>query len=123
MKIDAAQAGTIDPPSPEALAAYFEDHKALFRAPEYRKISFVVVTPEEIGKWTDVSDEDAKKAFEQRLDKLGTPERREIQQITFPTADEATAARNKIASGTSFEDIAEERGLGQADIDLGQIAK
>jgi peptidyl-prolyl cis-trans isomerase D len=123
VKLGAAQAGTIDPPSPEALAAYFEDHKALFRAPEYRKISFVAVTAEEIGKWTDVSDEDAKKVFEQRSDKLGTPERREIQQITFPNADEATAARNRIASGTSFEDVAKERGLVQADIDLGLIAK
>jgi peptidyl-prolyl cis-trans isomerase D len=123
VKLGAAQAGTIDPPSPEALAAYFEDHKALFRAPEYRKISFVAVTPEEIGKWTDVSDEDAKKAFEVRRDKLGTPERREIQQITFPNADEATAARNQIASGKSFEDIAKDRGLSQADIDLGSIAK
>src|SRR6202030_3117341 len=47
IKLGAAQAGTIDPPSPEALAAYFEDHKALFRAPEYRKISFVAITPEE----------------------------------------------------------------------------
>jgi peptidyl-prolyl cis-trans isomerase D len=41
IKLDASQAGTIDPPSPEALAAYFEDHKVQFRAPEYRKISFV----------------------------------------------------------------------------------
>jgi peptidyl-prolyl cis-trans isomerase D len=123
VKLGAAQAGTIDPPSPEALAAYFDDHKALFRAPEYRKISFVAITPEEIGKWTDVSDEDAKKVFEQRRDKLGTPERREIQQITFPNADEAAAARSRIASGLSFEDLAKERGLGSSDIDLGLIAK
>jgi peptidyl-prolyl cis-trans isomerase D len=123
VKLGAAQAGTIEPPSPEALAAYFEDHKALFRAPEYRKISFVAITAEEIGKWTDVSDEDAKKAFEVRRDKLGTPERREIQQIIFPNADEATAARNRIASGASFEDVAKDRGLSPADIDLGLIAK
>jgi peptidyl-prolyl cis-trans isomerase D len=123
VKLGSAQAGTIDPPSPEALAAYFEDHKPLFRAPEYRKISFVAVTPDEIGKWNDVSDEDAKKTFEQRLDKLGAPERREVQQITFPNADEATAARSRIASGLSFEDLAKERGLSQSDIDLGLIAK
>ena len=98
VKLDAAQAGTIDPPSPEALAAYFDDHKTQFRAPEYRKISFVVITPEEIGKWTEVSDEDAKKMFEQRRDKLGTPEKREVSQIVFPNADEAQAARSRIAS-------------------------
>jgi peptidyl-prolyl cis-trans isomerase D len=123
VKLGAAQAGTIDPPSPEALAAYFEDRKTLFRAPEYRKISFVAVTPEEIGKWEDVSDEDAKKAFELRRDKLGTPERREIQQIVFPNAEEAAVARSRIASGTSIEDIAKERGLAPSDVNLGLIAK
>src|ERR1700759_429576 len=61
VRLGAAQAGTIDPPSPEALAAYFEEHKAAFRAPEYRKIAFVAVTPNDIAKWTDVSDEDARK--------------------------------------------------------------
>jgi peptidyl-prolyl cis-trans isomerase D len=123
VKLDAAQAGTIDPPSPEALAAYFDDHKTQFRAPEYRKISFVAVTPEDIGKWTEVSDEDARKVFEQRRDKLGTPERREVSQIVFPNAEEAMSARNRIASGLSFEDLAKERGLNPSDVDLGLITK
>src|SRR6202163_2296377 len=94
VKLDAAQAGAIDPPSPETLAGYFDDHKTQFRAPEYRKISFVVITPEEIGKWSEVSDEDAKTAFEQRRDKLGTPEKREVSQMAFPSREEASAARN-----------------------------
>src|ERR1700736_2660982 len=72
VRLDPAQAGAIDPPSPETLAGYFDDHKTQFRAPEYRKISFVVITPEDIGKWTAVSDEDAKKVFDQRRAKLGT---------------------------------------------------
>ena len=123
VKLDAAQAGTIDPPSPETLAAYFDDHKTQFRAPEYRKLSFVVITPEEIGKWTEVSDDDAKKIFEQRRDKFGTPEQREVSQIVFPNAEEAAAARGRLTSGTSFEDIAKERGLNASDVDLGMIAK
>jgi peptidyl-prolyl cis-trans isomerase D len=123
VKLDAAQAGTIDPPSPETLAGYFDDHKTQFRAPEYRKISFVAITPEEIGKWSEVSDEDAKKLFEQRRDRLGTPEQRQLSQIVFPNAEEALAARNRIASGTSFEDLAKERGLNPSDVDLGMVAK
>jgi peptidyl-prolyl cis-trans isomerase D len=121
--LGAAQAGTIDPPSPEALAAYFEDHKVQFRAPEYRKISFVAVTPEEIGKWATVSDEDARKIFDQRKDRLGSPEKREVSQIVFPDAGEAQAARGRIASGTSFDDIAKERNLNLADVNLGLVAK
>jgi peptidyl-prolyl cis-trans isomerase D len=123
IRLDAAQAGTIDPPSPETLAAYFDDHKTQFRAPEYRKISFVAITPEEIGKWTEVSDEDAKKVFEQRRDRLGTPEKREVSQIVFPNAEEALAARSRLTSGTSFDDLAKERNLNLSDVDLGLIAK
>jgi peptidyl-prolyl cis-trans isomerase D len=123
VKLDAAQAGTIDPPSPEALAAYFEDQKNQFRAPEYRKIAFVVLTPEEIGKWTEVSDDDAKKVFEQRRDRLGTPEKREVSQIVFPNAEEAMAARDRIISGLSFDDLAKERGLSATDVNLGTVTK
>jgi peptidyl-prolyl cis-trans isomerase D len=123
VKLDAAQAGTIDPPSPEALAAFFEDHKTQFRAPEYRKIAFVAITPEEIGKWTEVTDEDARKVFEQNREKLGTPEKREVSQIVFPNEGEAQAARGRITSGTSFDDLAKERNLNLSDVDLGLIAK
>jgi peptidyl-prolyl cis-trans isomerase D len=123
VKLDAAQAGTIDQPSPETLAGYFDDHKTQFRAPEYRKISFVVITPEELGKWSEVSDEDARKRFEQLRGRLGTPEKREVSQIVFPNMEEASAARGRIASGLSFEDLAKERGLNPSDIGLGVIAK
>lgn len=123
VRLDAAQAGTIDAPSPEALAAYFEDHKVQFRAPEYRKIAFVVISPEEIGKWSDVSDEDAKKVFEQRKDRLGTPEKRQIHQIVFPNAADAQAARERLVGGLSFEDLGKERGLTASDVDLGLVTK
>src|SRR6478736_5945554 len=123
VKLDAAQAGTIEAPSPETLAAYFDDHKTQFRAPEYRKLSFVMINPEEIGKWAEVSDEDAKKLFEQRRDKIGTPEKREVQQMVFPNADEALAARGRITGGMSFDDLAKERNLNLGDVDLGMITK
>ena len=119
VKLDASQAGAIDPPSPETLAGYFDEHKVQFRAPEYRKIIFVAITPEEIGKWSEVSDDDAKKLYDARKDTIGTPEKREVSQIVFPTMEEATAARAQLASGTSFEDLAKERGLKSSDVDLG----
>lgn len=123
VKLGAAQAGQIEAPSPETLAGYFDEHKAQFRAPEYRKIAFVVVTPEEIGKWSEVSDEDARKLYEQRKESLGTPEKREVSQIVFPNMEEAQAARARIASGLSFDDLAKERNLKTADVELGIVSK
>jgi peptidyl-prolyl cis-trans isomerase D len=121
VRLTAAQAGAIDPPSPEALAGYFDEHKGQFRAPEYRKIAFVAITPDEIGKWSDVSDEDAKKLFEQHKDRFGTPEKRQVSQVVFPTMDDAQSARSQIASGTSFEDVAKEHNL--SVVDLGLVGK
>ena len=103
VKLDAAQAGTIDPPSPETLAAYFEERKVQFRAPEYRKLSFVMITPEEIGKWSTVSDEEARKLYDDRKDQMGTPEKRQVEQIVFPTIQEATAARGRLNDSFSFD--------------------
>ena len=123
VKLDATQAGAIDPPSPETLAGYFDDHKIQFRAPEYRKIAFVAITPEDIGKWTEVSDEDARKLYDLRKDSLGKPEKREVSQIVFPNTEEAAAARTRLGSGTSFDDLAKERGLKPSDVELGLVSK
>ena len=38
-------------------------------------------------------------AFEDRRERLSTPERRQISQIVFPNAEEAAAAREKRKSG------------------------
>lgn len=123
IKLGAAQAGTIDQPSPQALAKFFDQHKTEFRAPEYRKIAFVLVTPSEIGKWSEVSDKDAEKLYDERKDSLGTPEKREVSQIVFSKMADAQAARARITSGASFDDIAKARNLKPADVDLGLVAK
>jgi peptidyl-prolyl cis-trans isomerase D len=123
VKLETAQAGTIDTPTPEVLASFYDAHKVQFRAPEYRKIAFVAITPDELAKWTTVSDEDAKKVYEERKDTFATPEKREIWQIVFPNAEDAAAARTRLTGGLSFDDLAKERGLKPSDVDLGTVAK
>jgi peptidyl-prolyl cis-trans isomerase D len=123
VRLGAAQAGNIDPPTPEQLASYFDAHKVQFRAPEFRKIAFVVMTPESIAKSITVSDEDAKKAYEEQKEKLSTPEKRQLWQMVFPNLAEAQAARSKIQAGASFDDIAKERGLAASDVDLGTVTR
>lgn len=123
VKLDAEQAGTIEEPAPEVLAKYFEDNKALFRAPEYRKIAFVTATPADLAKTIVVPDADAQKFFNDRKDRYSTPERRQLGQMVFPSLDEAKAARERIRSGTSFADIVKDRNLNPSDVDLGLQTK
>jgi peptidyl-prolyl cis-trans isomerase D len=121
--LDRGQAGELPAPSPETLAKYFEDRKVLFRAPEYRKIVLLTMSPEEIARTIEVSDADAKRAYEERRARYSVPEKREIRQIVYPTAEEAQAAADKLAGGTSFEALAAERKLSEKDTDLGLVTK
>jgi peptidyl-prolyl cis-trans isomerase D len=121
--LGAAQAGTIADPAPDVLAKYYEDNKILFRAPEYRKLVLLTLTPAEIAKWTEVSDADARKIYDDNRARYTTPERREVQQIVFPNADEAKAAAAKLAGGTTFTQLATERGMKETDVNLGLVTK
>ena len=121
--LDRAQAGEIPPPTPEALAKYFDERKILFRAPEYRKVVIVSLIPSEQARWIEIADADLKRAYEERRARYVTPERRHILQIDFPNAEAAQAAADRIAKGAKFDEIAKELGKTEKDIDLGTVAK
>ncbi len=118
-----AQAGDIPDPAPEVLAKYFDERKILFRSPEVRKATLLVLTPAELAATVEISDADLKQAYEARKDRFGTPERRHVQQIVFPNAEEARDAYEKISKGTAFAALAAERGLKESDYDLGTLAQ
>ncbi len=121
--LDRAQAGDIADPTPEVLAKYFEERKVLFRSPEYRKVLVLTLTPAELASSIEISDADLKKGYEERKARYATAERRHLQQIAFPNMEEAKAAAEKIAKGTTFAALAAERGLKDTDIDLGTLTK
>ncbi len=121
--LGAAQAGEIAAPTPEQLQTYFEERKALFRAPETRKVVLLSLTAGEQARWSTVSDEDARALYDQRKNEFGTSEKRHLRQIVFPNAQDAAAAAEKLAKGASFDDLVKERELKETDVDLGSVSK
>jgi peptidyl-prolyl cis-trans isomerase D len=117
------QAGDIPAPTSADLDKYYQEHKVLFRAPEYRKITLLPLSPAALAKPDAVTDADAKNYYEQHKSAFGKPERREIKQIVFPNAEEANAARERIDKGESFADLVKQRGLKASDTDLGMVTK
>ncbi len=116
-------AGTAKEPTEEELKAFYDNHHAKFTLPEYRKIGVMAVTPETVKDQVTITDDDLKAAFEEEKDKLGKPEKRHVQQITFPDQAAAEAAAQRIQSGTDFAAIAKEQGLSDADFDLGTLTR
>ena len=123
LRLGPAQAGDIPQPTADELNKYFEARKILFRAPEYRKISTLQVTPLELGKWMDISEADIKAAYEEHHTRYVTPERRHVEQIVFQKAEDADAAEARLKEGLTFAALAAERGLKDQDIDLGTVPK
>ncbi len=118
-----AQAGDIPQPTVDELKTYFEARKILFRAPEYRKIVTVSVTPTDLAPWMQISDADVKAAYEKDHSRYVTPERRQVEQIVFPDPADADVAETKLKGGTTFAALAAERGLKESDTDLGTVKK
>ena len=116
-------AGTIPDPTDEDLNRYYDNHRAKFTQPEYRKIGVLAVTPETVKNEVQIKDSDVRAAFEASKDQLGTPEKRHVQQISFPDKAAADAAYQKIQSGTDFAAVAKEQGVSEADIDLGKVTR
>src|SRR5215213_1429416 len=119
-----AVAGDIPAPSEEQLKTFFAERKAAFRAPEHRALNAVVVSPETLAKQDQVSNADARQRYEQvKASRYGTPERRTVEQIVFPTMDEAEAAFKRVKDGAAFEAIAAERNVDPKSLELGTFAK
>lgn len=121
--LTSAMAGDIPTPTAEQLQSFFNERKSTFRAPEYRAVSVMALDAASLAKPDTVSEADARQRYEHQKAKYGTPERRTIQQITFPSQAEAEAAAAKIKEGATFEAIATERNISAPNLDLGTFTK
>lgn len=116
-----AQAGDIPAPTPEVLGKYFDEHKVLFRAPEYRKATILSLVPNEVAGTIEVSDADAKDFYDKNAARFAVPEKRQVQQILFTDKDEAHKAAERLKSGLSWDDLAKEPN--HNPVDLGLVPK
>jgi len=121
-ELPASAAGEIAAPSDQDLQTLYEARKAMFRAPEYRKVATLAIAPATLAKPDAVSDADARSLFERvKGQRFGAAEKRELAQLVFPDEKAAADALAKVKAGTSFADVAKEANLDIAD--LGAVAK
>ena len=121
--LNQAAAGEIPAATPEQLQSFFNERRSEFRAPEYRAVNVMALDAAALAKPETVSDADARQAYEQQKARYGSPERRTIQQITFPSPAEAEAAAAKLKEGTTFEALAAERNVSPGSLELGTFTK
>src|SRR5262249_7523018 len=84
--------------------------KALFRAPEYRKVVLLTFTPADAVEGAEVTDADVRKYYDDNPSRYRSAERRKIRRLVFLIADQAKAAAERIKGGVPFTTVAKERG-------------
>lgn len=95
-----------------------------FTAPEYRKITYVHLDPEQLMDGVEVTEEEILTAYDANADRYIRRETRTVQQMVF--TDEATAneAARQLAEGKDFTEVATEVAkMEAAAIDLGTMGK
>ena len=113
----------VEPPSQAVLEAWFEENKSSYAAPEYRRISYIRLSPEDIVDPSSISEDDARSYYDRNRDRFTTAERRRIEQIVFADQDAAESALARIRGGESFEDIVTAEGKTMADVLLGTFER
>ncbi|HSZ11856.1 MAG TPA: SurA N-terminal domain-containing protein, partial [Rhizomicrobium sp.] len=116
-------AGAVPAPTDAQLAAYVKAHAPSFSSPEYREVTYAGIGPDDVSAQIKITDDQLKQEYEAREATFVIPEKRDIEQIVFPNEADAQAASAKIASGTSFADIATARGFKPNEIKLGALTK
>lgn len=118
-----ANVDPIKAPSDDVLKPWFESHKAEYRAPEFRKISYVKLEPADIVDPASVTEEEIRAEYDKRKDSFLTPETRTVEQLSFPSRAEADAAAVKIAAGTGFDELVSGSGKTASDVLLGDFTR
>ena len=109
-------------PSDEQLDSYYQANAARFTEPEKKRLSYIWVTPDMIVDQIEISQEDLQKEYDKRASEYSKPERRLVERLVFPNAEDATAAKQQLDAGeTSFEVLVIQRGLELLDVDLGDV--
>lgn len=113
----------IEDPAADVLSKWFEEHKGSYGAPEYRKISYVKLQPEDIADESAITDEQVSKDYEANKTRYTTPETRKIEQLVFSSEDAARVASDSLKAGSTFDQIVAAEGKTMADVQLGSLTK
>lgn len=116
-------ASAVPAPDEAALKAFYDERKPSFAAPETRKLALLALDAEAIAATKQVSEQELRAYYDGNKPQYSSQERRSIEQLTFPTLEEATAASDRIKAGGLFEQEMVRRKVQPKDAYIGDLTK
>jgi peptidyl-prolyl cis-trans isomerase D len=101
LTIPANAAKNTPAPSEAEITRYFEAHKAEFTAPEYRTITYLTLTSDDVIKEVTVSDSDARAEFDANIAEYQKPETRDVTNLIFTDEQQARTAYDTLQKSSN----------------------
>lgn len=122
--VKAEEPSAVPAPTADQLKAFFDQRKANFSAPEYRKVAILSLDPKTIAQGLQIPEAELKAYYDANQPRYADMEKRSIEQITFPSIEAAKKASDEIKSGNKlFEQIMIEQNMKLEDVFLGNLTK
>ena len=123
IKIGSESVDPVQEPDDNSVQTFYDENNGLFVAPEYRKVSVIILQGSDLAKPSEISADEVRNEYESQIDSYKTPERRRIAQLVLKDEAEADLVSKRIADGDGFDVIVSELGKKEADLDLGLLTK
>jgi peptidyl-prolyl cis-trans isomerase D len=95
-------------PDTATLTKFHEDNKARYTAPEYRALTWLTLSAEDLADDVVVSEEEIKADYENRIDEYTIIETRDLDQLQYATEEDAKAAHKLLMNGAKFEEVSKD---------------
>ena len=80
----------------------------MFRAPEFRGLTVLSLSPDDMAKGIEIPEDRLKKEYEERKDEFNTAEQREVEQIMAPSEEKAKEGAAALEAGKDFKEVAKD---------------
>ena len=121
LKIAAAAQAVPADPGDETLSAFHKDHPRAWTAPEYRKITVLVLSEDAVRDQVKLTDADLKTYYDEHTGDFTEPEGRELSQILVKDEDAAKRVAAALREGRAPDAVAKAEKA--AVTDLGWVTR
>jgi len=105
LMVDASQM-QVEAPDDAALKAYLDANAKKYEAPEFRTVTLVLLSPDDLDNEIKVDDAAVKAEYDNRIGEFTTPETRSFDQLVAPDEAVIRQAQQMAAQGQGFDAIA-----------------
>jgi len=111
-------------PAESDLQAYYDENQGRFEAPEFRKVTYLAITPDTVVQSIEVNEDRVRAEYDDRQGEFTVTKRRRVLRILVDDEETATAVVQRLSAGEAFAAVAQDvSGQDEAAIDLGLVTR